>query len=97
MTHLKTVSSDPNPGLDTTFEHRATVSWLQQRITSLPERQREVLVLSTLKGMRTREIASILELPENTVKTHLRRARLVLAQKLVIRENPVPAAEEERS
>jgi RNA polymerase sigma-70 factor (ECF subfamily) len=97
MTHLKTVSSDPNPGLDTTFEHRATVSWLEQRITSLPERQREVLVLSTLKGMRTREIASILELPENTVKTHLRRARLVLAQKLVIRENPVPAAEEERS
>jgi RNA polymerase sigma-70 factor (ECF subfamily) len=87
MTHLKAVPSESNPGLDQNLEHRATVSWLELRIASLPVRQREVLVLSTLKGMRLKEIASILELPENTVKTHLRRARLELAENLASREN----------
>ena len=53
----------------------------------VPDRQREVLVLSTMKGLRMREIAIILAVPENTVKTHLRRARLALAETLVQREN----------
>jgi RNA polymerase sigma-70 factor (ECF subfamily) len=87
MTHLKAVSNDPNPGLDQNLEHQDTVSWLELKIASLPERQREVLVLSTLKGMSMKEIANILELPENTVKTHLRRARLVLAENLASRES----------
>ena len=65
--------------------------WLEQRIAALPEPQREVLVLSTMKGLRMSEIATILELPENTVKTHLRRARLALAESLAQRENPSPA------
>ena len=78
-------------GLDEQAEQQATVSWLQQQITTLPERQREVLVLSTLQGLRMKEIASILRLPENTVKTHLRRARLALAEGLAERENRTAA------
>jgi len=80
------------PGLDEQIEQQSTVTWLQQRISTLPERQREVLVLSTLQGLRMKEIASILGLPENTVKTHLRRARLALAESLARRESQMAAA-----
>jgi len=101
MTHLKAVSNSTKPGansapdsttrshepgLDQQVEYQSTVLWLEGRITTLPERQREVLVLSTLKGLRMKEIANILAIPENTVKTHLRRARLALSEDLVRRE-----------
>lgn len=96
MTHLKALTSNHpaqtpdwqahQPGLDEQVEQQSTVMWLERRITTLPERQREVLVLSTLKGLRMKDIAKVMALPENTVKTHLRRARLVLAESLVDRE-----------
>ena len=97
MTHLKALSGHHpsptpdmqmhEPGLDEQVEQQSTVLWLERRITTLPERQREVLVLSTLKGLRMKDIAKVMALPENTVKTHLRRARLALAESLVHREN----------
>jgi len=79
-------------GPDEQMERQSTVSWLQKRITTLPDRQREVLVLSTLKGLSMKEIAGVLELPENTVKTHLRRARLTLAESLAAREDQMASA-----
>ena len=97
MTHLKAVSGNPSskapaphrhgPGLDEQVEQQSTVLWLERRITTLPEPQREVLVLSTLKGLRMTDIAKVMALPENTVKTHLRRARLALAESLASRES----------
>ena len=97
MAHFKTLSGNHpsatpdwqshQSGLDEQVEQQSTVMWLEHRIRTLPERQREVLVLSTLKGMRMKEIAKVMTLPENTVKTHLRRARLALAQSLADREN----------
>ncbi len=97
MAHFKTLSGNHpsatpdwqshQSGLDEQLEQQSTVMWLERRITTLPERQREVLVLSTLKGMRMKEIAKVMTLPENTVKTHLRRARLALAESLADREN----------
>lgn len=74
-------------------EQQSTINWLQHEITGLPEAQREVLVLSTIKGMRMKDIASAMALPENTIKTHLRRARLALAESLARRESgPAPDA-----
>lgn len=73
-------------GVDEQVHQQATVLWLERRIATLPERQREVLVLSTLKGLRMKDIATVMGLPENTVKTHLRRARLALAESLARRE-----------
>ena len=97
MAHFKTLSGNHpsatpdwqshQSGLDEQVEQQSTVMWLEHRIRTLPERQREVLVMSTLKGMRMKEIAKVMTLPENTVKTHLRRARLALAQSLADREN----------
>ncbi len=75
-----------NHGLDEQVHQQSTVLWLERRIATLPERQREVLVLSTLKGLRMKDIAVVMALPESTVKTHLRRARLALAESLARRE-----------
>jgi len=87
------------PGVDQLIEQQSTLAWLEQRIAGLPERQREVLVLSTIKGLSIKEVAGILQLPENTVKTHLRRARLALAESLASRNNadhlPTAAAGEQ--
>lgn len=79
---------DQNQGADQMLEQRSTVHWLESRIRDLPEKQREALVLSTMKGLRMKDIARVMGLPENTVKTHLRRARLALAEDLGRRETP---------
>ena len=106
MTRLKAVGANPStrdqslrgqgPGPDERLHQRSTVDWLEQRITRLPLRQREVLVLSTIKGLRMKDIAMVMAMPESTVKTHLRRARLALAEGLARREQ-APLTGEDKS
>jgi len=78
--------SDPNPGPEHIAAARETITWLEQALLVLPLTQREILVLSTIVGLRQQEIAQSLNLPLNTVKTHLRRARLKLADAMEERE-----------
>ena len=59
-----------------------TLAWLERQIPQLPLRQREVLLLACVERRPQQEIAQILGMPLNTIKTHLRRARLSLAHKL---------------
>ena len=66
-------------------EARETVAWLEQELPRLPLAQREVLVLVGVQGRPLQEVAEVLGRPLNTVKTHLRRARLSLAEKLAQR------------
>ncbi len=87
LTHLFTLTQhrnhrDQNPGADQMLEQQSTLRWLERRIRDLPDKQRETLVLSTMKGLRMKDIARVMGMPENTVKTHLRRARLALAEDL---------------
>ncbi|MCB1049493.1 MAG: RNA polymerase sigma factor [Acidobacteria bacterium] len=63
-----------------------TASWLKKALSHLPEIQREVLLLCGIQELGPTETAKILELPLGTVKTHLRRARLALAQAFARRE-----------
>jgi RNA polymerase sigma-70 factor (ECF subfamily) len=51
-------------------------------IDALPEELRQPLALSTVDDLSSGEIASILGIPEGTVRTRLMRARQVLKQKL---------------
>ncbi len=78
--------SDPNPGPEHIAAARETMTWLEQALLALPLAQREVLILSTIVGLRQQEIAQSLNLPLNTIKTHLRRARLKLADAMEERE-----------
>lgn len=77
---------DPAPGPDRAAEARQLARWLEQAIAALPEAQREVLLLVTVADLPQAQVAEALGLPLNTVKTHLRRARLGLAAALARRE-----------
>ena len=55
---------------------------LMDAVLALPEKYRIVVHLHYFEGYRTREIAQILELSENTVKTRLVHSRRILKDKL---------------
>lgn len=53
-------------------------SGLYEAVMGLDVKYRVPFVLYYIEGFRTREIASMLKMPEGTVKTRLRRAREIL-------------------
>jgi len=55
---------------------------LQEAVAALPEERRIVVVLRDLEGLAYEEIAEVLGLPLNTVRTRLHRARTDLKAKL---------------
>lgn len=57
-------------------------SGLYEAVMGLNVKYRVPFVLYYIEGFRTREIASMLKLPEGTVKTRLRRAREILCTEL---------------
>lgn len=71
---------------------RQTAALLEHALGGLPLPQREVLVLACIENLPQKEIASALGMPVNTVKTHLRRARLALMRELD-RFRPLPNGE----
>jgi RNA polymerase sigma-70 factor (ECF subfamily) len=73
---------DPAPGPDQIAAGREMVAWVETALLDLPPAQREALLLVAVVGLRQREVAEALDMPLNTVKTHLRRARLTLAEDL---------------
>lgn len=76
---------DPAPDGERLAVARQTATWLEEEIRKLPLMQREVLLLACIENLAQKDIAAALELPINTVKTHLRRARLALVRKLARR------------
>jgi len=60
---------------------------LMDAVLLLPEKYRIVVHLHYYEGYRTREIAEILSLSENTVKTRLLKSRKLLREKLEGWEN----------
>ncbi len=62
---------------------------LRKRLAALPDRNRMVLVLRFQEDLELEEIAQVLEMPVNTVKSTLHRALAVLRRRLaplVVRE-----------
>lgn len=55
---------------------------LQQSVAALPERKRAVVILRFQEGLDLAEIAEVLEMPLNTVKSTLQRSLLELRKKL---------------
>ena len=94
---LQLVDSAPTgrpPAATAEVDERA--AFIKQHIEQLPERQREALALYAFEQMRYRDIAEVLEIPVNTVKTLIRRARVQLAKTLAQHETddsarPTPA------
>jgi len=56
------------------------IQWLEKAVLKLPSIQSQVLNLLLIDGLKLQQVAEILELPVNTVKTHSHRARQSLIQ-----------------
>lgn len=77
-----TAVADEAPSPDNVAQLDETIDWLTQAMGELPPAQAEVLSLSTIQGLKVKEVSEVLGLPLNTIKTQLRRARQSLLQKL---------------
>ena len=55
---------------------------LWRAVAALPKRQAQVTALAYVDGLTSSEIAVVLACDEATVRTHLRRARVTLAERL---------------
>ncbi|MFP4058041.1 MAG: RNA polymerase sigma factor [Candidatus Brocadiia bacterium] len=73
---------DPAPTPPRRAERREDIARLRVLIAGLPERQRVAILLYAFEQMSYREIAEVLDVPINTVKTLIHRARATLAQGL---------------
>jgi RNA polymerase sigma-70 factor, ECF subfamily len=70
------------PGPEETIVAADQHALIHGLIDALPDELRVPLVLSSMQELNSREVASILDIPEGTVRTRLQRARLLLRQKL---------------
>lgn len=61
-------------------EHRAELRQVLARIDLLPDEQRRVLLLVSVEGFTTDEVAELLGIPVGTVRSRLARAREALRQ-----------------
>lgn len=81
----------PAPTAEDLAASREFQRHLADAIEDLPEKLRIVLVLSSIEGHDTRELAILLSLPEGTVKSRLFLARRRLAEKLKWIAKPIMA------
>jgi RNA polymerase sigma factor (sigma-70 family) len=75
-------------GVDERAELQETLRIFRQDLADLPERQRSVLVLREVNGLRPTEIATLLETTPGAVKQSLLEARRALARCHEGRETP---------
>jgi RNA polymerase sigma-70 factor (ECF subfamily) len=80
------VDSAPTP--DLAIEHSEKLRAVQIGLAGIPGTFREVLVLRHFEERSTAEVASILDLPEATVRTRLKRARDMLVRALAAGATP---------
>ena len=57
-------------------------AWVRRALARMKPRQRSILVLRYFAEFDSKEIGKMLELPDSTVRSHLRTARRQLAQEL---------------
>ncbi len=84
LVHQATARSADNP--QETLERREARERVTQALESLPDRDREILVLKEFEGLRYREIAELIGIPIGTVMSRLYSARRRLAAALEVKE-----------
>ena len=68
---LKRIEKVSNTTPATDFENKELAELLNRALLQLPDEQRSVVILKQYEGLTFREIAEILEVPENTVKSRM--------------------------
>jgi RNA polymerase sigma-70 factor, ECF subfamily len=77
---LETETIEHNPYLRTHINMVSSI--IKELIQQLPENLRSVFVLYEIQGLKYREISNTLEIPINSVKVYLLRARKKLQEEL---------------
>jgi RNA polymerase sigma-70 factor (ECF subfamily) len=77
---IEIIDSSPLPGQE--LEKKELRDQIKRAIGLLPHRYRELIILRDLRQMRYNEIASIMSVPEGTIKSGIARARLALQAEL---------------
>lgn len=80
------------PRVDDVTHARRVGRWLQDALSTLPERQRDALLLAAVDGLSYTEVAARLGTTEKSVKALVHRARVALMERM-----PAPEATEEGS
>jgi len=95
---LEPALSDPEPGPEAQLEQAESLQALAEAVAHLPPAYRAIIALRYDAELSYQEIAEALNLPVNTVRTHLRRAKANLKQYLSNpeRENSLPQPVEEQ-
>lgn len=75
-------AADPTAAVDDVAERRDVQATVQQAILGLPPMYRAVVILYHLEDRSYEDIATMLDLPINTVRTHLHRGRAMLRERL---------------
>ncbi|MDA1001577.1 MAG: sigma-70 family RNA polymerase sigma factor, partial [bacterium] len=71
-----------NEGPEAEFFSRQTLGQIEEALVSLPEKFRQIVILSDVEGFSYKEIADIEDCPLGTVMSRLYRARRMLRDKL---------------
>ena len=75
-------STQPPPSVEDSAASREFQRRLNAALDALPEDLRRVAILAAIEGYDMRETASLLAIPEGTVRSRLHRARKLLAERL---------------
>jgi RNA polymerase sigma-70 factor (ECF subfamily) len=76
------IKDDKVPSPHRAAEQAEAARFLQEGLQKLSPELKEAIILRDLEGMAYQEIASLLSIPEGTVKSRINRARLELAKLL---------------
>ena len=74
---------DPSPSVSDQLQTRERMNALQAGLQTLPERQRQAVILRHIEGLANPEIAEILEISTEAVESLTARGKRALAQALV--------------
>ena len=73
---------DPSPSVTDQLQTRERINALQAGLQTLPERQRQAVILRHIEGLANPEIAEILEISTEAVESLTARGKRALAQAL---------------
>jgi len=75
--------SQPSPSLQKQIEVSNEMEWVVKLIDQLPERERMILQLREIEQYEFDQIASLMEIPEGTVRVYLSRIRKKIKKQFI--------------
>ena len=76
------LDEQPEQGMPSTQEHGLEIRDLARALQTLPEPQRQVVLLVGLEGLDYKQVANVLDIPVGTVMSRLHRGREALRRLL---------------